>query len=81
MTASAAKDSQPEIVDKKHRQAYRPVQIETISANCLPRTGISRNFVGDFWEILARVAGLWSLETTLEITKLPHFAGISRKMR
>lgn len=37
-------------------QPYRPVQIKTVSANCLQKTGVSRNFVGDFRQILARVA-------------------------
>jgi hypothetical protein len=49
-----------------------------VSVESLPKTGVSAVWAGDFWEILAKIADYWSLETGRKPTKTPQNAGLSR---
>jgi hypothetical protein len=51
------------------------VQIEKVSAESLPKTGIFPIGAGDFRQILALVALFWSLETSRGTQENPYFAG------
>ena len=55
----------PEPADKggNHCRLYHQVGSKFVSAESLPKTGVSAFLAGDFQEILAKVADLWSLET------------------
>jgi hypothetical protein len=56
----------------------RPVGSKFVSAESLPKTGISAFEAGDFGDILAKVADFWIFGDGCYVQKSPKIAGISR---
>jgi hypothetical protein len=54
---------------------------KSVSAKSLPKTGISGNLAGDFWQILSKVAEFSNVETAPIVHERPYFAAFSRKTR
>jgi hypothetical protein len=63
-----------------HCQLYHAVVIELVSANRLPKTGISAVWAGDFRHFLAKVADFRRPETLGNRTKTLEYAGYSTIM-
>jgi hypothetical protein len=57
---------------------YHPVGSKFVSAESLPKTGVSGVWAGDFREILAKVATFRKLERRPNCAKSPKIAGFSR---